>query len=235
VKLTKRVIEAAKYTGSGVCRLWDGGLPGFGLRIYPSGKKAFIFKYRSSGRQRYLTLGPFGPLTVQQARQRAEKARVAVADGDDPRTLLTDGALTMAELAAEYMADIEAKRKPTTVTAYRQLIDQHLVPKLGKHRPAAITEEDCRKFQRSMRKTPYSANRGMFILTALLDLAKRKSLRDGLNPAKVIRRYPEKPRSRFLSADELGRLGTAIAKLETEGKTVTPHAAQRPSCASMTL
>ena len=44
--LTKKAIDAARYRGKGAHYLWDDELAGFGVRIYPSGRKAFVVTYR---------------------------------------------------------------------------------------------------------------------------------------------------------------------------------------------
>ena len=46
---------------------------------------------------------------------------------------------------------------------------------------------------------------------------RRKLVPAGFNPARGIDKYPEKGRERFLTADELGRLGDAIREAETVG------------------
>lgn len=64
--------------------LWD-EVPGFGLRIRPTGVKSFILKYRTlAGEQRKLTLGSLRALTVEQARDLARDALVRVRSGGDP-------------------------------------------------------------------------------------------------------------------------------------------------------
>ncbi len=68
VRLNKRTIDEAVYQGPGGCYLWDTDLVGFGLRIYPSGRKSFVVTYASRGRQRFYTLGRYGELTPHQAR-----------------------------------------------------------------------------------------------------------------------------------------------------------------------
>src|SRR5919106_2592430 len=85
-KLTKTVIDRYTYQGEGNerCVLWDTALPGFGVRVYPSGKKAFVLFYRVHGRQRFLTLGAYGPLTLDQARDLARRRIGEVIGGEDP-------------------------------------------------------------------------------------------------------------------------------------------------------
>ena len=72
-KLTQRWIDAAKP--SGLDRVhWDDALPGFGIRISQSGRKAFVVQYRNAqGRSRRITIGPYGPYTPAQARGEAER------------------------------------------------------------------------------------------------------------------------------------------------------------------
>ena len=86
MKLTKRYIDSARYQGTDGSRdvRWDALLPGFGLRIYPNGKKAYVLSYRSAGRKRLMTLGNANVLTLDQARDQAREHLVAVVDGKDP-------------------------------------------------------------------------------------------------------------------------------------------------------
>ena len=72
-KLTQRAAAAADYSGvhNTRCVVWDTEVPGFGLRIYPSGRKAWLLSYRAQGRKRLLTLASFGVLTLKQARDQA--------------------------------------------------------------------------------------------------------------------------------------------------------------------
>ena len=61
--LVERVIsfDDIAEEGDGVSRdvRWDASLPGFGVRIYPSGKKTFVLSYREAGRKRLMTLGAY--------------------------------------------------------------------------------------------------------------------------------------------------------------------------------
>ena len=84
-KLTKRSIDAFRYRGGWDVR-WDDDIPGFGVRVYPSGKKSFVLSYRNArGKKRLLVLGRYGAdLTLDQARTKAIRERGRIAEGTDP-------------------------------------------------------------------------------------------------------------------------------------------------------
>ncbi|MBZ0222576.1 MAG: Arm DNA-binding domain-containing protein, partial [Dokdonella sp.] len=65
MKLTKGSIDRAKYDGTSNARavLWDEEVSGLGLRVYPSGRKAFVLSYRHMGRKRLIALAAYGVLT----------------------------------------------------------------------------------------------------------------------------------------------------------------------------
>ena len=84
--------DIKRYTYSGGWDVrWDtgkGGVPGLGVRVYASGRRAYVFSYRAKGRKRLMVLGDCGDMTLDQARRRedqiqcGERQRQAVADGE---------------------------------------------------------------------------------------------------------------------------------------------------------
>jgi hypothetical protein len=85
-RLTKTVVDRAIYQGQGPkahCILWDSELPGFGLRVYPSGTKAFLVAYRIGTRKRRVIVGQYGTYTVDEARKAAKKLLFAASEGRD--------------------------------------------------------------------------------------------------------------------------------------------------------
>ena len=86
MKLTKSAIDALSIPRSDMV-FWDTALPGFGVKVTPKGRKVFIVLYRLGGagsKLRKYTIGPYGRVTLHQARAKAQKVFVARLDGRDP-------------------------------------------------------------------------------------------------------------------------------------------------------
>jgi integrase len=86
IKLTKSRIDALPTSKSDVV-YWDAGYPGFGVKVTPKGRKVFIVLYRTGGagsKLRKYTIGPYGRVTLHQARVAAHKVFAARLEGRDP-------------------------------------------------------------------------------------------------------------------------------------------------------
>ncbi|WP_226937291.1 Arm DNA-binding domain-containing protein [Pseudogemmobacter faecipullorum] len=80
-KLTKRVVDAAESRRSDYV-IWDDELPGFGLRVFTSGKRSYVIQYRQGGRSRRYTIGLHGIWTPELARQEAKVQLGRIARGE---------------------------------------------------------------------------------------------------------------------------------------------------------
>ena len=115
-KLTKRTVDLVLVTEK-MFILWDGELRGFGLRVYPNGRKVYIVKCRIKGQQRFITIGQHGPLTADQARAKAYNILSEAKNGRDPARDQDQvrKSPTMKELGERFLTDYVAVRcKPTT-------------------------------------------------------------------------------------------------------------------------
>jgi integrase len=219
-KLTKRIVDAAEIQ-AGDYFIWDDDVPGFGLRVLPSGRKVYVVQYRAGRRSRRLSLGPSTVVTCEQARTRAITIIAAAKNGDDPAAKrdATRHTITVKELADRFDKEHVALRlKASTAKEYRRNLRRFILPALGHHRVTEVTRADVAKFHHDLRHIPYQANRCLEVVSKMFSLAEMWGLRpDGTNPRKHIKKYPEEKRERFLSAAELRRVGEVLREVEDEG------------------
>ena len=222
MKLTKRSIDSFRYQGDGHSRdvRWDGTVRGLGLRIYPSGRKAFVLSYRVNGRKRLFTVGTYGALTLDRARIKAQKLLGGLDDGSDPLEIRHAGrdAPTMAQLCDAYLVDYATgRKKASSLDQDRRLIARFVKPALGARKVANVTRQDVLRLHNSLRVTPYQANRMLGLLSKMMNVAEQWGYRPGgSNPCRHLEKFRERKRERFLSAPELGALARALVDAEKD-------------------
>lgn len=218
-KLTKRAVESAEVRQREYV-VWDGDIPGFGVRVLPSGRKSYLVQYRVGTRSRKLALGSHGVLTPDQARGLAMQALSQVRAGRDPaeERKICRQALTVADLADRFDKEhIAVRLKESTAREYRRNLARFIKPALGRLKITEVTRADVARFHHDLRHIPYQANRNIEIVSKMFSLAEMWGLRpDGTNPRRHIKKYPEVKRERFLNAAELKRLGEVLHEMETE-------------------
>tara|TARA_R100000365_G_scaffold3439_1_gene11311 strand:- start:29 stop:808 length:780 start_codon:yes stop_codon:yes gene_type:complete len=162
-KLSKRVVDALHASGEKTGTLhWDSELKGFAVRVMPSGRKTFVVKYRArSGRQRWLKLGAYGPLTVERARELAKIELSKVVEGQDPAADRNEHreAVTIAQLCDLYMEAANAglvlgrkglPKKASTLSTDQSRIDAHIKPLLGQFKAGEVKRADIEQFKLSV-------------------------------------------------------------------------------------
>ena len=213
--LTKRSIDAFRYRGGWDVR-WDAAVPGFGVRVYPSGKKAFVLSYRARGRKRFMVLGRYGAdLTLDQARTRARKERVKVGENRDPleEKRAAGRGRTFGDLVDDFMEKHVQANRLKTEKATRRRLDRN-IPAAWKRRTADAIEtweiEDLHKKIGASR--PYEANRFLSILRTMYRHAPlwKYLPKDAPNPTKGIEKFKEKKRKRWVTKEEVPPLVRAI-------------------------
>jgi integrase len=222
-KITKRSVDAAT-PGDKEYFIWDDELPGFGLRVYPSGRKMYLAQFRAGGRIRRFNIGLQGPFTPDDARTQAMKHLAAVRLGNDPAAERDrrKAAPTMKEFGQRFLDEhVAVHCKPTTQAEYKRSVELFINPKIGSYRIIDVTRADIVDLHQSMKDTPYQANRTLGVLSTMFTNAALWEVRtDGVNPCWKVKRYKEVKRERYLTADELARLGKVLRESNSEREAV---------------
>jgi integrase len=206
---------------------YDRELKGFGLRVGATASTWFA-EYRPGAGGRSVAkkrhkIGRLDKLTADQARAAAQKLLAGVALGSDPAKQKAEArvARPFAVVAADYVEDhVRAKRKERTADYYSYILKLHVNPRIGAKRLNEISREDIADAHSAIAKTAskFVANRALAIVSAVFNWTDP----DGRNPARGIERFREDGRERYLTTEEMQRLGEAMIEAETIGLPHTP-------------
>jgi integrase len=216
VRLRQDSIRTLAYVGSdnAQCIYWDAALPSFGLRVYPHGRRSYVYAYRANGRKRIATIGRADVLTLELARKKGRVSLGDVAGGKDPQE--SDDALwasgTVRSLCEEYV-ERHAKPKKRSWKSDESILERRVIPKLGARLVASITSDDVSRLHAEIgAEAPYAANRTLEIIRKMFNLARtwRCVPQNSTNPASGIEDFPEVKRRRYVTKEEMPRLAAAI-------------------------
>ncbi len=226
-KVSKRSVDAL-VPGTKDSYLWDGGhkdaLAGFGVKITPTGRRVYLIQYRlggRSGRTRRLTVGQHGKTTAEKARIQAKIWLGDAAAGRDPATERDQAkaARSLGSVLDQFLEEhVDAKLRGSTSREYRRIVKLYVGQTLRRRPLAEVERADIARLHHAMREKPYQANRTLALLSKFFNWSERCGLRpDGSNPCRHVEKYREKKRERFLSEEEMARLGDALVQAEASG------------------
>lgn len=203
---------------------FDQDLAGFGFYRTPGDAATYFAEFRpiAGGSKKRIKLGRVGTLKANEAREAARRAIANAALGKDLAKDRTDerASGTVKQLVADYITGKEMKA--STRSFYEITLAKHIEPQIGTTKAVALTRVDVQRAHSAISKqAKYSANRAMALLSAAFVWgAKRGYVPEGMNPAAKIDRNREEARERYLTAEEMARLGDAMREAETIG---IPH------------
>ncbi|MER8954559.1 site-specific integrase [Mesorhizobium sp. M0833] len=221
IKLTKSAVDAAAPQDRDY-ELRDTTVPGFLLKVTPTGRKIFMLQYQTNaGVRRKPSIGKFGELTVEQARKIAQDWLAEVRQGKDPSTekSAARAAPTMKELCNQFIEDYsKLHNKPRTVEGNELNIKNHIVPRLGTLKAHEVTRADVSAMMTAMADRPIIANRTLACLRKMFNLAEVWGYRpDGSNPCRHVQKYAEKGSTRFITDAEMRKIYAYLDRAEREG------------------
>jgi integrase len=182
------------------------------LRVSPSRVKTFVMVKKFRGRVERVTIGRFPEVKIDVARRQTAAWLNLIATGKNPAEVrrVARAEMTLGELWADYLPG--AKRRKRSWHEDELRFEKHLAHwrtrKLSEIRRSDVSRLGARIARNS---GPYACNRTLALLSALWSFAERqRGLEDLPNPCRRVQRAEERPRTRYLTEDELRRFYAAL-------------------------
>jgi len=211
MRLNKRNIQKIPTPDTGRVYHHDDQLRGFTICATAAGGRIWTLYRRVNGTPVRLSLGRYPDLSPDDARKMCLDKLGQIARGEDPRTRPTRSTITLGDLFAQYM-DEHARPMKKSADEDQAVFQRYLEPYAN--RPLdQFTRQTVRQIHLKMKPTPFAANRMLSLVSKVFRFAAYDAeIFHGENPATGVARYPEKPRTRFLTLDEIPRFYDALRK-----------------------
>lgn len=227
IKLTARALDNLPSPSRGRIEYFDDALPGFAVRVFPSGRRVFTLLYRLKGgrarKKERIDLGTYPPLSLAQARALAARLKAEIQLGNDPRRNLKpdepaaievpEGA-TFRDVCLAYVAHPSgggALRAATTLPHYRRLLDAEILPAFGGRVPDGITRTEIRTWSEALAvKKPVVANRAFAVMRRIFEWALSRDMVQSMPFSGIHKPAREAARDRVLSDDEIRCIFAAL-------------------------
>lgn len=213
MQLTDRQLKALAGTGRRY-EIADG--LGLSVRVSPTGKVNFQYRYRFGGKPCRLDLGTYPLTSLSEARDRHYAARKLLDQGQDPveakrQTQREEHAAWTVEALAKDFLSRKVSREWKCPDYAQYLLNRNIVPILGALKVKDVTTREVMEALEKIadRGARVLANRTASLTKQMFAYAVQKGLREG-NPCSVITKASvggrERPRTRYLSYSEVWRL-----------------------------
>ena len=213
IRLTQRLIDALKPRKK-TFDLRDTELKGFGVRVRSSGIKRYFVQSQHEGTRTWRIIGNASGMTLEEARCHARSALASLHNGEEI-IAATNEETRFGVVAEKLFEACERHWKVSTKRVNRSYLKNRILPWFRNMQVAGITERDVKQWHASLHATPFAADRSAPVLSVLLRQAEVYGYRpESSNPCVGIRRYRRRGRERFLSPEEMQRLGAVLSRHE---------------------
>lgn len=185
---------------------------GFAIRVLPSGEKVWYYIYTFEGRKRYMRLkdGGYPDVSLADAREAFDIAKVKVKNGIDPLAEKEQAkeavrkAPTVSVLVNDYI-ERHAKRFKRSWAKDEQILNRDVIPVWGNRKAASITKGNVIHLLEGIvnRNAPAMANNTFQIVRKMFNWAVEKDILQHTPCAGVKLPSPKLSRERVLSEDEI--------------------------------
>ena len=233
VPLTPNRVKAFRYDGSSRDIRWDSSPKapgsGFGVRCYPSGKKSYVLQYRPKrlvngsktqlkdvrNKVRLVVIEDVESMDLSTARAKGLKLLREIWEGIDPKHDAPVEGQMLGQYLPRYLKTKERQGVGKDwLYEMERRIEKHLMPKFKDEYLSAIKRSEINDiFLELGEESPVEANK---LLTHVSNLHKEAEIAEAVpqgtpNPTRNITRFPEQPRRRFLTDEEVVRLYKVLA------------------------
>ena len=199
--------------------VWDGRLPGLGVRVRPSGGSSWIFLLKTGGGTRKITLGPVMLKTVEQVRRECHVLSAAPGNEREPEEIGLSVPSFRGFVAGAWKEAHFNRYKPSTRKGVRYVLAKQLLPAFGSKPLDRISPAQIRRwFDAYSQTAPGGANHALDLLRQIMNFAVACGHIDA-NPARGVKRNRRSALTRFLSREEIGRLHKVLDDQSGESRT----------------
>jgi len=210
--LTDLAVKALAPRDGAIYDAFDSKVPGFAVRVFPSGAKSFVLLYRQQGRLRRLTLGRYPVLSLSEARKLAQRALNGVAHGDDPQQTKIEqrrGGFEFRAIAERFV-ETHCRRfnRPTTAHETARVLNAQFVARWQNRDMREITRGDIiTELDRIVEEgAPSAANHALSAIRKFFNWAVERGVIE-TSPCTAIRKpAPQRSRERVLDDHELAAI-----------------------------
>lgn len=207
MRLTDSKIKGLKPKKTPYIVSEDGGM---GVRVYPSGKRSFIYMFRFDDTPRLLTIGPYPITSLHSARMEAVNAKDKILKGTDPAKVKKNtkethrDAETVKALVDEFIEKWSKPRKRTWKEDLR-ILKKDVIPAFGRRKAKDIKRRDIVLLLDNIveRGAPIQANRALAVIRKMFNFAVTRSILDTSPCAAIPAPSKENCRERVLSDNEI--------------------------------
>ena len=179
---------------------------GFGVWVYPSGKKAFIYAYRCNGQKGRITLDSEN---LAEAREQYRELRQLVRRGINPQEQRAEERrqqeqeLTFEKLSERYLAEYACQKRSGDEDA--RLLKYDALPRLGNLKAKDIRRRDVQEMLKAIvdRGAPTTANRTLAVTRKVFNWGIEQDLIETTPCAGVKAPSKERSSDRVLSDSEI--------------------------------
>lgn len=201
IKFTKQRLEKIPLPDKGRKVYFDIANPDLALRVTSTGRKSFVVIKKLNGRPKYVTLGQFPSMSIQQASIKSRKVAIELSEGHDPNAKRIQSKLENITLEQCFEAYMESKTvaqlSEGSRKSYKAILNNWLSDWKNKPLKDITTNLVNQRFREISKEYPIAANNTFRFVRAIFNFAQGEwedSNGDPLFPNNPVKKLTHKKR-----------------------------------------